>query len=61
MNRCAEHPRGDPCLLLPEWAQAQIATLQSQLAGRYSYLSPVSLSMKLRSIFCSIILGALQS
>ena len=34
MNRCAEHPRGDPCPLLPEWAQAQIATLQSQLAER---------------------------
>ena len=38
MNRCAEHPRGDPCLLLPEWAQAQIATLQSQLAEREAEL-----------------------
>ena len=38
MNRCAEHPRGDPCPLLPEWAQAQIATLQSQLAEREAEL-----------------------
>jgi transposase len=38
MSRCAEHPLGDPCPLLPEWAQAQIATLQSQLAEREAEL-----------------------